>query len=482
MGSHRLLLSGFFWISLGEGAPFLLQSLSVLVLARLLFPQDFALVAAAYPIIGVLHSLKSVGLTEAVIQDQRLDPKDISTAFLSTSAAGAALCALNWAAAPLAADFFTEPRLVGILRLLGWGLLIESCAGIPRALILKRLDYRSFIVPAVAGAAAQVSVSILLAWRGAGPWALVWGSVANSATLAALSWLIAPSWLPRHGFSARRLFRLSRFSIPVLGTSVLKQLLDNVDLLLVAKILGPEQLGFYFMAQRIARQILSAPWTVLYRVLFPAASSAADPAAVRGLYRTTAAAAAAALWPGFLVLSLLSAPAIQLLCGEKWLPSAAPFAALCILALLRSATNSPVSSLYALGRSEQVFSWMAESLLWKTLGCATGLGLGWGTVGAAGGAALGALAALPSLLRRTNSVLGLSWSDQAGVFGPALAACLAALVLPLACRLARPTDGIWMSAALLTAGGIYAGVLMAAWRRTSLPMIRPHGHQTAQGQ
>ena len=178
-----------------QGAQFLMQSISTVVLARLLVPADFGLVAMVTAVTGLGQAFADLGLSEATIQHPEISHEQVSTLFWINVAIGLTLMSITAALAPVLAWFYREPRLKDITLLLSLTFLVGGLRVQHDALLRRQMRFTSLAIRDVTSYVLAVPVAITLAWRGAGYWALVALPLTLNSTQMSLSWLMA-HWTP----------------------------------------------------------------------------------------------------------------------------------------------------------------------------------------------------------------------------------------------------------------------------------------------
>src|ERR1700733_11680402 len=178
-----------------QGAQFLMQTVSTVVLARLLTPADFGLVTMVTAITGLGQAFADLGLSEATIQRPEISHEQVSTLFWINVAIGLGLTALTAALAPVLAWFYREPRLIDITLLVSLTFLIGGLRVQHDALLRRQMRFSSLAVRDITAYIFAVPVAILLAWRGFGYWAIVALPLTLNFTQMVLTWLMA-RWIP----------------------------------------------------------------------------------------------------------------------------------------------------------------------------------------------------------------------------------------------------------------------------------------------
>jgi PST family polysaccharide transporter len=288
------------------------------VLARILGPEPFGIIAVTWLIINLGALIADFGFGAALVQAPDIDEKDVGfvlTLQLGLGVVLAIVCAL--AASPVAA-FFRKPQLVSVERVLSFQFVLQSFGLTAAALLRRRLDFKSL-------QAAQTTsyvlgfgvVAIPMAYMRFGVWSLVAGQLVQAASASAIQY-----WFVRHSW---RLYvrptsqRLSGFGIGVLTTNLSNWAIANLDNLTVGHVFGTFELGLY---NRVFT-LLSAPVTnivtTIQSVLFPAYSRASEMSATlrRGFF-VSASAVSLSLIPVFLAIAVIPTTVIVGLFGDQW--------------------------------------------------------------------------------------------------------------------------------------------------------------------
>ena len=353
-----------------------------LLLATLLLPEHFGLVAMAMTFLGVTALITDLGLGNALVQRSEITDLHRSAAFWLTFAFSLALFALFFAAAPLAGWFYREPAVVPVLRALSLTLLLAAPETAFSALLLRDLDFRSLGVRQLASTVVAGSVGITAAVLGAGVWALVLHALlqpAISSTILALR----VRWLPGRTSrdAARELWSFGRW---VAGARLLNYANRNADNLLIGRFLGAGALGLYAFSYQAVLLPLMYVARPVAAVSFPSfAQIQGDPERCASVYLRTIDLVTLVAWP-IAALSAAAAPAaIPLIVGVEWAGAAPIFQVLSGVAVLHTFMNLSSPLLDALGHSRIGFLWTAFNLPVNVIGFV--VGLRWGAQGVAAG-------------------------------------------------------------------------------------------------
>jgi len=338
-----------------QGTQFLLQSVMTVVLARLLTPADFGIVAMVVAVTGLGQAFADLGLSEATIQREDINDRQVSALFWINVAIGLALMLITVGLAPILAWFYHEPRLKEIALVLSSLFLIGGLRVQHDALLKRQMRFRAVAIRDVASSAVGVSAAILMAWRGAGYWAIVAFPVASQFNRMALSWLAA-RWipgLPRRGANVRSLVT---FGGNVAGSYLLTNMTRNADNVLIGWWWGATPLGLYSRAYNLlmlpVRQ-LSLP---VGSVAVPTFSRMQhDPERFARYYLRVVSLMAWISTPVFGFLFVAAGPVIAMALGHQWGEAAPVFQILAISALGQLVFDLTIWLLIGRGESARLF-------------------------------------------------------------------------------------------------------------------------------
>lgn len=359
----------------------LLQVLSTVILARLLTPADFGVVAAVLTVSTFARLFQQAGLSAATIQAKRISHDQASALFWMNALVGACLTVLVAAASPAVALFFQIPELVPVNLAVSSNFLLAGFGVQHTALLQRNMCFASLGVVWIFSAFAGAVTSVVLAIIGLGYWALVWGTLVTSALQSLGAWM-ATGWAPGWPKKSRGTMKLLRFGLNVTGFELANYFARNLDNVLIGRVWGPSALGFYSRAYSLLLLPINSLRSPLLSVAFPALSRLGDqPKLYRQYYCRYVAILAFLSMPLAAVLFATSESAILLLLGEKWLPAAKLFSILALTAFIQPVATSWGLVLQASGHSGRYLIWG----IWNALAVACGfaIGIGWGPRGVA---------------------------------------------------------------------------------------------------
>jgi len=324
----------------------------LIVLARLLAPEDFGLMGIAMLAISTLETFSKTGIETALIQK-----KDDIKPFLAPSwtflvIRGIIIFSLLFFSAPLVAIFFNSPSVVSIIRFLGFYALIKAFSNIGVIYFEKELEFKKQFIFQISGTLVDMIVSIVLSILLRNVWALVFGLLAGQMTMLCASYIMHPL-RPTFSFNLKQIRELFSFGKWILGSSILGFIINQGDDIVVGKMLNPINLGFYQMAYRLSNLPATEITHVISRVTFSAYSKIQDNVSrLRNAVTRTLRLVSFISVPLGGGMFILAAEMTRVFLGEKWLPIVPAFELLCIIGVVRSITANFGSILNSQGRPD----------------------------------------------------------------------------------------------------------------------------------
>ncbi|MBI1359286.1 MAG: oligosaccharide flippase family protein [Alphaproteobacteria bacterium] len=303
---------------IAQGVRIVVTLLSAAILARLLLPVDFGLIATAAPILAFTAMLQNLGLNEALVQRPNLEKHHINALFYLMVGVGAALAGLLLLAAPLFAAAFHEPRLIGIIRVMAVTALITAAASTPIGLMNRRLQFKQLALIDITGSIVGFIAGIAIAVMTHSYWALVATQVATAVVQLGGGALFA-AWRPGAAKMDEALRNMIGLGAGFTTFNLLNFLSRNADALLIASFHGPTALGFYDRAYKLMLFPLWQSVTPFGRVLTPVlARLQEDPPRYRERYFEATAFLMAAVQPGVLAAVVFSNATVLAVLGPGW--------------------------------------------------------------------------------------------------------------------------------------------------------------------
>ena len=327
----------------------IINSVTLIILARLLVPSDFGIVAVAGILISLVDRFKDFGLSNAVIQTQEKFEESLQTGFILRSATGIFLFCIIFIIAPFWANFFKDQAITPVLRILAIVLILENFRFFPETKLSKTLKFKTIRTSTILGNISYSLVAIALAYSGYSFWSIVYGRITQSLT-SIIYYQIKSPWKPQLQYDPRIAKHLLSYGKFVFGTALMYLLADNLNSIVLGRILGPTVLGYYFIAYSWATLSAREVVVIVDRVLFPTYSTIkSELARVRNAYLKTLKFSSMISIPINFGIFTLAPEFIYLFIGEKWAPSIVPLQILCILGLFYSINSSTLAIYYSMG-------------------------------------------------------------------------------------------------------------------------------------
>lgn len=415
------------WTFVSFGATKIVSLLTTVALARLLDPSDFGLMALAVLAYGALGLFQDLGLSATLVLRQDFDRRALGTVLSMLIVTAIAVALLVIALSPLAAAFFDEPRLTSILPVLATSSLFSTLAWFYESMLQREMDFKRRFVGNMAVASSFTVISISLAVAGAGIWSLVIGQVGSTIVGSATFVAIAPHrTLPSFDRDIAREVIVSGRGF--LAQGMLAWLSENMDYMIVGRILGSAQLGFYSMAYRLSELTHFGIADPVAKVTFPAfAKMRLRGEDISETYLSALRMVALVACAIGAILSGAAAPFTEAVFGANWLPMIGPIAVLGIWSAIFPVQATMGWLLNSTGYAGSLAKLTALMLLVTTPALIVTAHIGTTAVSLA--ILAQALILIPLIARTAHRKLGLHLLSHIGAIAPiAVAATLAWIV------------------------------------------------------
>lgn len=341
------------WAFASLAAGRIVSVVALVVLARLLAPSDFGLLAFALVFVTYAETIGDLGTSAALIYwpDRDRARDDVAQlTFVVSLATGFGWLVVTLVAAPAAAAFFQNTDTTSILRVLAWTFPLKALGSTHDALAQKDLRFRARVVPELGLASLKAIVAIALASLGFGVWSLVYGHLAGVLAWTVLLWIVVP-WRPSGRVPVQFLRPVLAYGRDIVSVNVLAAVVHHADVLIVGRMLGATALGFYQMAGRLPDATLLMAVRVGGKIMFPAfARLGGDAIALRSAYLSALKYASLLVVPASIALAALADPVVRVFFGPAWEPSVPMLRALALYAGLRGVGTHAGDVLKAAGR------------------------------------------------------------------------------------------------------------------------------------
>ena len=323
-----------------------------IILARLLSPSDFGLIGMLAIFVAISNVFIEGGLAKALIQRKNCQDIDFSTAFVANVGMSLVIYVVLFLTAPLIADFYDEPILTDITRILSLNFVLGSFNIVQRAKLMANVDFKSLAQINVISTIVSGIVGIAMAYYEWGVWSLV-GQTLCSTIVLLLLFPFYSKWRPSIKFSPNSFRQLFGFGSKLMATGVYSVILNNISTICIGRFYKSNQLGFYTRASQFSEIISSTMFDVLGNVTFPVLSHLQDDREKLVLiYRKSLFITAMLIFPMMILCALLSRSMVIILLTEKWLPCVVLMQWLFLARMFTPLSAINMNILNAVGRSD----------------------------------------------------------------------------------------------------------------------------------
>ena len=345
-------LSGLVWRFLerfgAQGVTFVVS----IILARLLDPEVYGIVAIVTVFTTILNVFIDSGLGNALIQKKDADDLDFSSVFFFNMAMCLMLYCLFFLSAPFIADFYNMPELTAVLRVMSLTVIISGVKNVQQAYVSRHLLFKRFFFATLGGTLGAAVVGIWMAYKGYGVWALVAQGLFNNCIDTLILWLTV-KWRPRRMFSFERFRGLFSFGWKLLVSSLITTFSNDLRQLIIGKLYSPSSLAFYNRGYMIPNIFVGNVNSAIDSVLFPVMSGAQDNIdSVRSMTRRSICISSYIMWPVMLGIAAVSRSFVLIFLTEKWFPSIPYIIIFCITYAFLPLQTANLNAIKALGRSD----------------------------------------------------------------------------------------------------------------------------------
>ena len=367
--------SGMVWTSIQKFATIGISFISGIILARLLTPYDYGCIGMLSIFIVVAESFIDGGFGSALIQKKRPTQEDYSTIFFWNLGMAVLMYTILFFSAPAISRFYKIPLLSSVLRVQGLLLFIYAFNIIQRNQLRKNLNFKVLSIVTLTTSLISLGVSIYMAYKGFGVWALVASNLIGAAIPALVFWFYL-KWRPIWTFSWQSIKELFGFGFYVFLAHMINQVGQKIQGLLIGKLYNPSVMGYYSKAESTEKLASHSVSGIMTQVTYPLYAEVQDnKVAMSNMIKRLTMTLAYITFPLMFILLLCAKSIFVLLYSDRWLQSVPYFQVLCIAGLAGCLQAVNVQSVLALGKAKLVFWW---TLFKRVIGIsAIVLGLVW---------------------------------------------------------------------------------------------------------
>jgi len=323
-----------------------------IILARLLAPAEFGLIAMLTIFMAIAQSFIDSGFGSALIQKQDASHIDECSIFYFNILVGIVAAGMLCIAAPWVAEFYNAPILVPLTRILSLNLVINAFGLIQTSLLTKHIDFKLQLKVSLLATFFSGVIGIFMAYKGFGVWSLVAQSLSQNLFRTCLLWLVM-SWRPSWTFSFKSLRNLFAFGSKLLFSGLLEIIFQNIYLVVIGKLFSPADLGFYSRAKMFSQLPVQNLSSSIGRVAYPVFSTIQhEKQRLREGVRKALSMITLLTFPLMIGLLVAAKPFVSILIGEVWLPCVPYLQLLCIVGIFYPLHAINLNVLNAQGRSD----------------------------------------------------------------------------------------------------------------------------------
>ena len=375
-GLKEKSISGVKWSALGQFVGLGSEFIIGIILARLLIPSEFGVVAVLSVFINLANVFINSGFSQSLIRDQNANQVDYSTIFYFNLFVGVIAYISLFIGAPFISNFYEEPLMINYLRVLGLGMIINALTLVQRAQLTKNMNFKILNVFSVSSSIFSGIIAVILALSGFGIWSLISKTILTALFVSFAFWFYN-KWIPDLVFSWTSFKKHLKYGSNLLFSGLFSQFHKNIFSLTIGKVFSIEILGFYNRGEMFRNIVSKNIDSVVSGVSFPALAKIQHDkfAFVNGVKKL--------LNMSFLIvgtlmaiLIIISKPLIILLLGEKWLPVVPILQHLCIVSFFSPINSGLINSISVTGRSDLYLYFQIWGFSLNLIGLALGAYLG----------------------------------------------------------------------------------------------------------
>ena len=399
------------WTALQKYSTMFIHFISGIILARLLTPYDYGCIGMLSIFMVLAEAFIDGGFGSALIQKKRPTQQDYSTIFFWNIGMAVVMYAVLFLTAPAISRFYNTPLLCDVLRVQGVVLFIYAFNIIQRNQLRKKLNFKLLSIVTIGTSLIALGVTIYMAYKGFGVWALVAQNIITSAIPALVFWFYV-KWRPIWTFSWSSFKELFSFGFYMFLTNILDKFGMQIQGLLIGKFYNPSTMGYYSKANGLERLASTSISSVMTQVTYPLYAEAQDnKIQLANMIRRITMTLSYITYPLMFILLLCAKPIFVLLYSDRWLQSVPYFHVLCIAGLAFCLQSVNYQSIAAIGKSRVMFIW---TVIKRSVGIGfMVVGLVWfGMKGLLVGVVLNSWFSYFVNISLVSKYVGYKWTDQ----------------------------------------------------------------------
>lgn len=346
------VISSLFWKFLERGGTQLVQFIIQIVLARLLFPEEYGAVAIVTVFIAIANVFVQSGFNTALIQKKNVDDIDYSSVFYLSLFVAFILYLTLFFASPIIADFYNQPILTPVFRVLSLTLFFGAVNSIQQAVVSRNLDFKKYFFSSIGAIIVSAVIGIVLAYKGYGVWALVWQQLTNMALIMLILWFTV-KWRPKLKFSFERIKTLFSFGWKLLCSSLIDTIYRNIYDLVIGKKYSSASLAYYNRGKQFPSVVIQNVDSSISSVMLPVLSKEQENREkVKRMVRRAIVTSCFIVFPIAFGFIAVAKPMVEVVLTSKWLPCVPFIQLLSLVYVFWPIHTANLQAINSIGRSD----------------------------------------------------------------------------------------------------------------------------------
>jgi len=368
MSLKQEAVKGVVWSAAQKWGVRIISFVVWLILARLVLPESFGLIAYATVFTAFAQLFVDQGYSDAIVQFPQLEREHLDTAFWTSIVSGAVLTVASIAGAGLIANLFHEPRLIPIIKWLSPIFVLSALSSVQQSLLRRNFAFKSLTIRSLIATGTSSVVAVAMAFLGFGVWSLVAKLLIDGLVSVIALWQVS-NWRPSFHFSIKRFKELFAYGINILGGNFVDFLSVHSDDFLIGYFLGPIALGYYTLGYNLLLVLTDLLVSVPNLVVFPVFSKIQnDPTRLKSAFYEVTQLQSLIAFPIFLGIVAVAPEAVIVLYSDKWVASIPVIQILMLIGIVRSAVYFYSSIFRAAGKPSWRFGLYSLTALLNVVG------------------------------------------------------------------------------------------------------------------
>lgn len=351
MNLKKQAISGVLWTFAQQFSVQIINFVVQIILARLLLPEMFGLIAMLSVFIAIGQMLMDGGMTSSLIRTKNPDQLDYSTVFVTNFIISISVYLIVFIGAPFISNFYDQDILTNILRVYSLTFVIRSFVAVHVAKLTNEMNFKLQMKLQIPSTILGAITGVTMAYLGYGVWSLVMLNLIQTIAFTIQNWMFI-KWRPSFTFNKKRFHNHFRFGYKITLSGLLDSIYNNAYNIIIGKFFSPATVGFYAQAETMRLFPVGQITKVMDKVTYPLFSKIENDIQLKSAYRSTMKLVLFAVIPVMSILIIIAKEFFLLLFGEKWLPAVPYFQILAFASIVRPISSYNLNILKVKGRSD----------------------------------------------------------------------------------------------------------------------------------